>query len=493
MSSSASEPSADSSQTLSDSIAAATRCVHAHLNKQIIARLPLAIPPYAPNPSLYTTGLLHITPIYLAFESLWSRVAKAPATACNAMTCMRKDASKTSSEPAGHQSACCSITQEKQLPLIDDRIHGILSSLYIQDLLRSDRLRNDIRLLTGWTDDVIEQQLQKACESSRLGEFVDHINRTIAKKPHVLLAYSYVLFMALFAGGRFIRATLESAGDLFWDHGTNPVKPAMLECWQQNNGTCDLPLGFFYFPTPIDGGDLKKEFKRRFLESGQLLTLRERHDIIQEAVCIFDNMVLLVSQLDRVCAVDHESIEQGGSPKLAQLYSTLLSGRLRDSVAVAKERSAKTAARNSTSSEDSATTHACVGRSEGETKSTLELQFAKTIQGESVPAAGKSDYTIQNRPEESCCISPSKLVRFEKDLAVPKRKKAPAKMVPTDGSFDTHSTATSERTTVPPLGQKISRAFLTMVSNILLLVALASLFSPLLLKRGPLDITEHAA
>ena len=33
----------------------------------------------------------------------------------------------------------------------------------------------------------------------------------------MLLAYAWVLYMALFSGGRFIRATLESAGtDGFW-------------------------------------------------------------------------------------------------------------------------------------------------------------------------------------------------------------------------------------------------------------------------------------
>ncbi|KAJ3481825.1 hypothetical protein NLG97_g7726 [Lecanicillium saksenae] len=62
----------DNIQPLGEAIAASTRGIHARLNKSIISRLPLALPPRASDPSTYVTGLIHIAPIYLAFESLWN-------------------------------------------------------------------------------------------------------------------------------------------------------------------------------------------------------------------------------------------------------------------------------------------------------------------------------------------------------------------------------------------------------------------------------------
>jgi hypothetical protein len=228
--------------------------------------------------------------------------------------------------------------------------------------MRSGRLRADIRALTGWTEDVVEEQLRIAGECGRLGEFTAHIKRSIEHRPQVLIAYSYILFMALFAGGRFIRATLGAAGDSFWNDTPSPVKPSMLECSPQSpevSPTSDstanelgTPLSFFRFATPEDGEDLKREFKGRLLEAETILTQQEKHDIVQESVCIFDNMELLVGQLDKICAADGDS-QDGTSifENLSSLMGKSVAMRLRNSVAVTKDRAARSSSRMSSSTD----------------------------------------------------------------------------------------------------------------------------------------------
>ncbi|PTD04339.1 hypothetical protein FCULG_00001580 [Fusarium culmorum] len=167
--------------------------------------------------------------------------------------------------------------------------------------------------------------------------------------------------MALFAGGRFIRATLESAGDEFWDHLPSPVLPSLVPCEENtrrtkrasglsdeqipqddfhHHATHTMPLRFFHFQTPEDGEDLKREFKRRLASMEGDLSPREKQDIVQESICIFDNMTLLVQQLDRLC--DDPSREGNDSPT-SSLFDLVdqfhpFRSRLRDSVSIAKDR-----------------------------------------------------------------------------------------------------------------------------------------------------------
>lgn len=65
-----------------------------------------------------------------------------------------------------------------------------------------------------------------------------------------------------------------------------------------------LPLGFFRFETPRDGEDLKVEFKERFGEAGRVLTSEERDEVVREAGKIFEDMILLVDELDCMLGKD---------------------------------------------------------------------------------------------------------------------------------------------------------------------------------------------
>lgn len=356
-------------EPIAESIAAVTRGIHARLNKSIIARLPFALPPRSSDPSAYVTGLLHIAPIYITFENLWhnfiepdfedgvdphAELVEPPPQAIDALL----PATSPLSTPPPHG-------QRRRLSV---RIHSVLHALHLPGLIRGQRLKSDIQALTGWADHVVDSQLQMACHSEPLAAMVEHMGAAIREKPLLLVTYTYILYMALFAGGRFIRATLESAGDAFWQAPLSPIRPTLQPCVptpvQRDTDTethphnishiCQpAPLSFFHFDTPQDGEDLKAEFKRRLRISEAALEPPEVNDIVHEATKIFEHITAIVNQLDIICEDDASDTDAATTPGDYLQLMPLLS-RLRDSVAVTKERNARTSPVNSSSEGESA-------------------------------------------------------------------------------------------------------------------------------------------
>lgn len=320
-------PDNGSSQTpksLAGDMVSATRPMHTKINKLIMSRLPLAIPPKAPDPGLYACGLLHILPVYMTFEQLWLDILDTPP-----------------GDAPGQ---------------ISERVHTILKEIHLPQLFRSDRLRADIKSMTGWTDDILDLQINGIKGTGELSVFISHIKQVVYAKPHVLIAYSYNLFMALFAGGRFIRAILEKAGEEFWQIVPENIKTTMQPCEpglviessleqieEDIHNTNLMPLRYWAFDSENDGEDLKQEYKAKLLQWESELTAEEREDILQESVYILENIGLLVGQLDAVCSAvqdDEEPVVQiPMRPSLAGLLGgTQFGTRLRDSLLIARER-----------------------------------------------------------------------------------------------------------------------------------------------------------
>ncbi|KAM7194798.1 hypothetical protein V8F20_007818 [Naviculisporaceae sp. PSN 640] len=372
----------------------ATRSAHTKLNKDLLLRIPLALPPVSPTPSVYVSGLIHVAPIYLAFESLWRDIVASEPKGDDEEGGSSGDVSPGNGDqkPGEYDGP----------PRVSGRIHSTLKFLHLPVLQRSARLRADILSITGWTEDVVDEQILQASKRGNVGEFVSHIERSVERHPHVLLAYAWVLYMALFAGGRFIRGSLESAGAEFWgatceavypslvpgEQPTppSPVFPTMSPGGYEGDDECpgssaakekstttttatapappcprsSIPLQFFRFATPQDGEDLKVEFKRRLIDSESRLTTKELENIVEEATRIFGYMNLLVGQLDCVFAKSPFAANGGcvissrtGSPCFVSSISSSLEswarllipggGRgprshLKDSVAIARER-----------------------------------------------------------------------------------------------------------------------------------------------------------
>ncbi|RDW85558.1 hypothetical protein BP5796_03883 [Coleophoma crateriformis] len=254
--------------SLSEQINFSTRSSHTQLNRLILARLPLALPPYSLNPSTYAYGLLHIAPVYITFESLWGRILD--------------------------ESGNFSIKGSSQT-------YSILSRLHLPGLQRSRRLRADIKVLSGLSEQEVKEILHKISLHVRTSEFITHLTISVGAKPHVLLAYAWVMYMALFAGGRHLRAFLYNAGTDFWTRSPGQPPEKMPQSHTAPGPAVAPGLRFFQFPGEEDGEDIKRQFKERFAESETLLSHAEKHDIVQEAQHIFAFMVDLIGELDHGC------------------------------------------------------------------------------------------------------------------------------------------------------------------------------------------------
>ncbi|KAK3952530.1 hypothetical protein QBC32DRAFT_324347 [Pseudoneurospora amorphoporcata] len=362
---------------LGDQINAATRSVHTQLNSQIIRRLPLALPPAANTPSTYVSGLLHVAPVYITFETLWYMILLS-----------HKEQTKDFRNPSPYQGRPPSPQPPKekdrflldpktshrvpfhdgndaglsQRPGTSERIFSILKSLRLPGLMRADCLRADIRCLTGWPKEVVDEQIEVAAQNGNLKKFITQIKQSVGESPHVLLAYAWVLYMALFSGGRILRNSLEKAGPEFWKTKCDPIMPLNKACAYPDKSHATAPMSerlrFFHFNTNQDGEDLKREFKRRLVEAEDLLTTSEKTRIVHEAIHVFENMLALVSQLDHVflegtrddsfldinvTRPDGDMDTPSPSPGPSSFKSLEQGGRIRDSIVLSKERGVRTA------------------------------------------------------------------------------------------------------------------------------------------------------
>lgn len=389
---------------LGDAINGSTRSIHSKLNRMVLLRLPLAVPPCTDNPSLYITGLLHLAPIYITFENLWRSLLPTD----NDLALPPAGIGHESSFFMGHELPPFPTTDNDKMsrirdtassssPALPSHISTVLSDVHIPELQRSDRLRADIAVLTGWPAEIVEEQLRDAANTSHLAAFIRHIEDAVARHPHVLLAYAWVLYMALFAGGRFIRASLESAGDNFWKRRPDPVLPSMMPCAasphdrrhssidkpvspplspplpsecathaERNRAAASpgrgYPLSFFHFAPLIsassspshptlrrDGEDLKAVFKSRLAAADEQLSDRERGHVVREAEHVFENIILLAQQLDDACGGGEDKEFDGLEDEDFSRNSPLVrlmkarAGRMRDSIALSKEKAERVA------------------------------------------------------------------------------------------------------------------------------------------------------
>lgn len=165
-----------------------------------------------------------------------------------------------------------------------------------------------------------------------LQSFLNHIRTSTPKKPHLLLAYTWVLYMALFSGGRYLRARLRDAGVGFWtsthigcgwdcdcDSRTRKGRRRrrMLEhddddddddehenCKKEADVSLDADvdayLTFWTFPGTSDGEDLKAEFKARFADIETSLTEGQKEEVVKETVFVMESVLGLVREMGEV-------------------------------------------------------------------------------------------------------------------------------------------------------------------------------------------------
>ncbi|TVY84223.1 hypothetical protein LSUE1_G000547 [Lachnellula suecica] len=329
--------------SLSQQINKSTRSIHYQLNQLIVARLPLALPPHTSNSSKYVSGLLHITPIYTTFESLWQAILDTPCLQTDQTLPVGSDLSEVQSKSnletpsPDHARQDC---ESKACSKTRSNIHSLLLLLQVPGLRRAVRLRADIQKLTGKTEQQVGEELQAVSKNGKLAQFIAHIQQSVERNPHVLTAYAWVLYMALFSGGRILRAWLKSAGEegrAFWDRDPSPTRPYIatrhtpdlktsvavgasdMSAGVDGRGRSNFPsdsdipgtntgLSFFEFAGGEDGEDIRRTFKERFTEIEPLLTPEGKSDIVKEAHDIFSFMIEMVSELDGVMKINNEAI-----------------------------------------------------------------------------------------------------------------------------------------------------------------------------------------
>ena len=254
-----SPPPAVPTPKLPTQINAATREQRIKLKRLIVARLPLALPPNATEPALFGLGLAAFARVYHAFEAAWE------------------------------QKACDSVAENSLTGTHDVQVQRWLATLRPEGLSRSSRLKDDLRYVC-WRIGANTKAKTSAQQITW-----DQMRSEILAKPHILTAYGWVMYMAIFSGGRWMRQQLSNAGLEFWTG-----QPDYMPREKDELLLLQLPgFSFLSFEGQQDGEDIKALFKARIAEAETLLTQQERQDVITAAQGLFEDCIDLVAILDR--------------------------------------------------------------------------------------------------------------------------------------------------------------------------------------------------
>ena len=200
------------------------------------------MPPHTHNHTIYALGISYFSHIYSIFESNFRSHLEAEAN--------------------------------------PQRVSGLLQKLHIPELERTEALERDIKLLLPPS-----HRGPKSSEIPRLEAFKKHIQSSLAHKPHLLFAYTWIFYMALFSGGRYIRSKLQAG----LAASITSLPSAQLDV--------RAGLSFWDFPGEYDGEDLKLDYKSRVAALSSELTDQERADIVTEGVQIMVFLIDLVKEV----------------------------------------------------------------------------------------------------------------------------------------------------------------------------------------------------
>ncbi|KAJ4366735.1 hypothetical protein N0V95_000064 [Ascochyta clinopodiicola] len=309
--------------SLSGEINAATRTSHTNLNRLITSRLPLGLPPHTADSTAYATGLLHFAHIYLTFESLWADLIHNHARSTSP--------SDPSIDPSTNHPTTSPLLSYLLVNPYDSpsfftstlgaptppspQIASFLATLRPRGLPRSGRLKKDLEYLLDLQSTDLEVLLAKY-PGDKVASFCTHIRKSVHEKPWTLVAYAWCFYMAIFSGGRWIRAGLLKAGDEFWPPSSEGDGMGLKECG----------LSFWHFSGLHDGEDIKAEFKVNLEAAETLFTADERVDIIEEAKNIFKLCAEIVYELDDLLGSANAATTQKEEPS-PQVFDKTQSGK----------------------------------------------------------------------------------------------------------------------------------------------------------------------
>jgi heme oxygenase len=231
-----------SKKTLQEELQYAIRHDHLIINHLISSRMPLCLPPKADNPLRFALGLTAFAHLYTSFEYAWETITS------------------QSSKPPVY--------------LLDLETSGLTRHL------RLSRDLHDLEKLVGSSGAKRMQEIK-----NQTVQFHRTIFRLCQDNPHLILAWAWTMYLAIFNGGRYIRAGLEDAGDDFW-------------------GTKTYPLEFWNFEGKDDGEKIHNAFKENFDEAAKHLTRKQKDEVIAEAKRVFHVVEDVVHVLDQKVGQD---------------------------------------------------------------------------------------------------------------------------------------------------------------------------------------------
>jgi len=241
-------PEAPHQPSLSQAINASTKDLHDSVNVLVVQRFMLGLRDYR----LYREGIRSFYHVYSAFERTWAKLL---------------------ANPSG----------------IQPHVYTALQALYDPRLSRASAIALDLTYMYGTN----EFDPESAPTTKEVQACVAHIEKTLQEKPHLVIAYAHIYFMALFAGGKILLRQLFATKDFF------PVNPPA--------GTYEeaMAFGTNMFMFPVEKGkeeSLRAKFKDAMetVEGG--FSEEEKTEIIQEARAIFKWNERLVLELDDICA-----------------------------------------------------------------------------------------------------------------------------------------------------------------------------------------------
>ena len=126
-------------------------------------------------------------------------------------------------------------------------------------------------------------------------KLAERIRETVSAKPHVLIAYAWVMYMAVFSGGRWIRQQFDSAGSDYW---TGILASSTVTSEKAGMSSSFPGYTFLSFAGDEDGEDIKADFKSRLAETEAQLTEEERVEVVEAAQELFDHCIQLVGEMD---------------------------------------------------------------------------------------------------------------------------------------------------------------------------------------------------
>ncbi|KAJ5261416.1 hypothetical protein N7478_012011 [Penicillium angulare] len=238
---------------------------HASIHRLNLSRIALCIPPQVHQPSLYALGISRYAEIFYGMEEVWVAVIGDPADWIDRATDDRIADSSPSPSPSDS----------------DGRLTSLLRLLYVPELLRTRALQADLSFL-GAMDPINARLIHSQNPGA---EIRGYLNLEVRDKPHLLVAWIWILYSAILYGGYEIQAKLLKAGASFWDLSEKELKLNRTPC----------PLSFWHID---DAVTVKKKFRNLMVHANRLLTRSEQQDIIDESLRIFQELEGLTLSLD---------------------------------------------------------------------------------------------------------------------------------------------------------------------------------------------------